>query len=226
MKVTGVIQCRMTSSRLPGKALMDLAGLPVLRWVVERARLASGLDALVLATSDGPEDDPLAEAGRELGVDVVRGSLDNLPSRYLLALERHPADAVVRITADNPLTCPELVDAAVQWYGEQELDWCYNGAAPVGMGVDVFAAEHVRTLACGAVEPRHLEHMVTWFLDNHLSRRIGCPPLDVVLRRPEVRVTLDTADDLRVLQDVFSRLDDPLRAGVIDVIRASDEAER
>lgn len=224
MKALGVVQCRLSSTRLPGKALLELAGRPVLEWVLLRAQRAERLDRVVLAITDRAADDPLQALGERLGVPVVRGAVENLPARYCLALDRHPADVVVRITADNPLTSPDLVDAAVDWLAAQNLDWCYSGDVPLGTGADAFLAETPRRLAREATDPGHLEHIVTWFLDNHLRCRLGCPPLSRALRRPDLRLTLDTPDDLARLRTLFGLLPDPLGAGLEEIIATCDAA--
>src|SRR5699024_5456219 len=112
------------SSRLPGKVLRPLAGRPVLAWMVRAARAAEGVDEVVVATSTAPGDDAVAELGEELGVRVVRGSEDDVLSRFVLAAETTAADAVVRLTADCPLADPALISAVVGlWRADRSLDY-------------------------------------------------------------------------------------------------------
>lgn len=79
--------------------------------MVRAARAASGVEDVVVATSTAPGDDAVAELGEELGVQVVRGSEDDVLSRFVLALEETGADAVVRLTADCPLADPSLISS-------------------------------------------------------------------------------------------------------------------
>ena len=90
MRIVVVIQARMGSTRLPGKVLQDLGGLPVLTWVVRACRAASRVDDVVIATSDDGRDDPVAEHAASLGVAVVRGSEDDVLSRYPRAGSARP----------------------------------------------------------------------------------------------------------------------------------------
>lgn len=221
--VLGVIQCRMSSTRLPGKAAMGLAGRTVLDWVCRRSLRCERIDRLVLATSAKASDDPVAEAGRGLGLEVVRGSESDVLARYVQAMDLHPSRAVVRITADNPLTDPATVDSQVDYFFDQELDYGYTARGPYGACADVFRADLLARAARVSNEPRHHEHINTFFLDNHLAFRLSSMPLPRPLQRPEVRVTLDTAQDLARLRAMFELLGDPLAAGLAEIIAAHDQ---
>ena len=98
LRVVAVVQARLGSTRLPGKALLDLAGRPMLAHVLERAAAVPGIDQVVLATTVSPEDAALAELARAAGIACVRGGVDDVLDRFHAALAAHPADAVVRIT--------------------------------------------------------------------------------------------------------------------------------
>src|SRR5215218_1621886 len=112
-KIVAVLQARFTSSRLPGKVLQPILGTPMLFRQIERIRRAGELDGLVVATSTDPSDDPLAEQCRAHGVEVSRGSLDDVLSRIIDAAGPHQPDAVVRLTGDCPLTDWTVIDACV-----------------------------------------------------------------------------------------------------------------
>ena len=116
----------MSSNRLPGKVLEDLGGATVLRRVLDRLGRAEELDGVVLATSTDPSDDPVAAAGAEAGVSVVRGPLTDVLERYRLAAAEHPCDAVVRITADCPFIDPEVVDLVVARWRGGDADYVAN----------------------------------------------------------------------------------------------------
>ncbi|HHQ47945.1 MAG TPA: acylneuraminate cytidylyltransferase, partial [Acidobacteria bacterium] len=113
-RVVAVLQARMGSTRLPGKVLMDLAGRPVLGWAVERLRRAGTLDELVVATSDRDGDDPIVVFCERMDVPCYRGSEDDVLDRYYRAARRYHADVVVRVTGDDPLIDPGVVDQVVR----------------------------------------------------------------------------------------------------------------
>src|SRR5690349_2894773 len=104
----------MTSTRLPGKVLMDLAGRPVLARVVQRLRACERVDEICLAITRNSADDPLEEFARKQKIAVVRGSEQDVLSRYVLAARSTGADAVVRITSDCPLLDPEVTDEVIR----------------------------------------------------------------------------------------------------------------
>lgn len=112
-RTVAIIQARMASSRLPGKVLMDLAGTPMLGRVVERTRQARSTDAVVVATTDEPSDDPIVEYCEASHIDVIRGSHFDVLDRYYAAAQARQAGIIIRITADCPLIDPGLIDNTV-----------------------------------------------------------------------------------------------------------------
>lgn len=222
MDTLGIIQCRTSSSRLPGKAGEDLSGRPVIEWVIGRARRAGKLDKLVVATSDGAEDDWLRQKAESHGLEVIRGSQDDVLSRYVAALERFPARAVVRITGDNPLTDPGLIDGLVDHFNAERPDYAYVAGAPRGATTDIFDSDKLVDVADTTSSPHQREHINAAFLENYLAYRITSFLPAAAVRRPDVRITLDDKDDLARLGEIFKRLKDPLSAGLEEIITAYD----
>ncbi|MFM8375015.1 MAG: cytidylyltransferase domain-containing protein, partial [Phenylobacterium sp.] len=101
---TAILQARMSSSRLPGKVLKPLLGQPMILRQVERLRRCRELDRIVVATSLDPSDDILAETLAEAGLETVRGPLDDVLGRFVLAADQLGLEGdIVRLTADCPL---------------------------------------------------------------------------------------------------------------------------
>ena len=115
-RTIAIVQARMGSSRLPGKMMMDLAGEPLLHWVLSRVKKAKLLDSIILATSDGAIDDQLVELAQKLNVPVFRGSETDVLGRFLEAANVSKADHVVRVCGDNPLIAPEEIDRLVEFF--------------------------------------------------------------------------------------------------------------
>jgi spore coat polysaccharide biosynthesis protein SpsF len=113
MNIVAIIQARMTSTRLPGKVLLGIAGQPMLAHVVERTRLAHTIDQVVVATTVDPSDDPIEALCQERAYLYYRGSLYDVLDRYYQTARTYNADVVVRITADCPLIDPGVVDKTV-----------------------------------------------------------------------------------------------------------------
>ena len=113
MNKVAIIQARMSSSRLPGKVMLDIAGKPMLQHVVERAKHASLVDQVVLATTTDPSDDLLEQYCQKNGISCYRGSLPDVLDRFYQAAMQFQADVIIRLTADCPLLDPELIDRTV-----------------------------------------------------------------------------------------------------------------
>src|SRR5262245_121463 len=116
MKTVAIIQARMSSTRLPAKVLLDLAGKPMLERQIERLRRCRTFDELLLATTTHEEDNPIVAIAERLGLRVYRGSLDDVLDRYYQAAKWTGAGVVVRITADCPMIDPVICDQTVELY--------------------------------------------------------------------------------------------------------------
>ena len=112
-QVSVILQARTGSRRLPGKVLLDLAGRPMLAFLVERLNRCDLIDRIILATTELPEDDGLVELGASLGLTVVRGSQNDVLARFMLALQHTDAPVLVRITGDCPFVDPGLLDEMI-----------------------------------------------------------------------------------------------------------------
>jgi spore coat polysaccharide biosynthesis protein SpsF len=177
--------------------------------VVRAARASAALDAVVVATSTDPGDDPVAERAAALGVEVVRGPEQDVLARFVLALDQHPADAVVRLTADCPLLDPALIAAVVNtWRAEPELDYVsttLRRTLPRGLDVELARAGALRALAATATghDRVHVTSGLYAAPDRYRLRGITVePPAD------DLRVTLDTAEDAAALDLLVSLLDE------------------
>ena len=207
MSVACVVQARMGSSRLPGKVLQDLGGRPMLTFLLERlARLEA--DHLVVATSELAGDDAVAEVAAASGATVVRGSEDDVLGRFLAALDRCPADVVVRITADCPLTDPDLIAAGVRRHLATGADYTSNTLIrtfPDGLDVEVVAASALRAAGTASVDPVEREH-VTPFVYRR-PERFGLAAFRSGELLGAERWTVDDRADLDTVRDFVSRLD-------------------
>ena len=205
MRVIVVVQARMGSTRLPGKVLEDLGGLSVLTWVVRACRAARLVDDVVVATSTLPGDDAVADLARELGAPVVRGSEDDVLSRYVQALDEQPADALVRITADCPFTDPAVIDTVVgAWLADPTLDYVSTVVVrtlPHGLDVELVTAEALRRVAATATD-HHRIHVTSgiYTAPDEFAVMGLCFAPDTT----DLRITLDTPQDLEALRAIVA----------------------
>ena len=149
-RVVGILQARVSSTRLPGKVLKPILGRPMLARQIERLKRCRALDKLVVATSHGVDDDPLARLCQDEGLSCYRGSLDDVLDRYYQCALLNEADHVARLTGDCPLADPALIDSLVEFYLESGADYASNCRPPtLPDGLD---AELIRFDAPAAAE--------------------------------------------------------------------------
>ncbi|MQA02887.1 MAG: NTP transferase domain-containing protein [Streptosporangiales bacterium] len=207
--VVGVLQARMGSTRLPGKVLHPLAGRSVLGWVVRAVRVADCLDELIVATTTDSDDAPIVAECERLGVAVARGDADDVLGRFLTATENLKPDAIARFTADCPLLDPTLVAASVaSWRAAPWLDYVSTAmprCVPRGMDVEVVRGEALRELD-GIAEAHHRTHVTSGIYTN--PGRYQLLGLGIQPNAADLRVTLDTTDDLAMLEAMVAELGD------------------
>ena len=223
MRINAVIQARAGSTRLPGKVLEDLGGRPVLEWVVRAAQAATRVDEVIVATSTVAGDDAVADLATSLGVPVVRGSEDDVLSRFVAALDAHPADAVVRLTADCPLLDPTLIDAvAGAWAAAPVHDYVSTvlvRCLPRGLDVELVSAQALRAVDRMATGHDRVHVTSALYADPTAYRLLG---LCVTPAADDLRVTLDTPEDLVLLRALVAVLPDapPPWRDVVATLRA------
>lgn len=224
-KVIAIIQARLGSTRLPRKMLLSLHGHPLIEWVVRRVVRAGKLDAVVLAIPDNPENDMLEMEAKRLGVACFRGSEEDVLHRFAQAAERHEATHVVRVCADNPLICPELIDELVDFYFSAPCDYAYNhipdgNSFPDGLGAEIVSAELLKRLDEVVVSSEHREHCLSHIHANPAQFvRKTYNPSDSELAKPELRFDVDTYEDFQFLAGkVFD-----MQVSAKDLIRIFEE---
>ncbi|MGZ8351049.1 MAG: cytidylyltransferase domain-containing protein, partial [Allosphingosinicella sp.] len=135
-KVVASIEARMTSTRLPGKVLMECLDRPMLELMVERVRQSATVDEIVIATTVNATDDPIAVLAQRLGVGLYRGSEHDVVQRVTEAHRAAASDLVVQLTGDCPLIDPDVIDQLVRLYAANRFDYASNVVTrsyPIGM---------------------------------------------------------------------------------------------
>ena len=211
----------MGSTRLPGKVLRPLGPRPVLDWVVRAARHATTVDDVIVATTHKSEDDAIVDHAAQVGVAVHRGPIDDVLTRFSGAVAQTGADSIVRLTADCPLVDPNLIDAVVYTRRSTAADYASTitpRCLPRGLDVEVISAA---TLA-------RLEAIATGVHRVHVTSLIHSEPDDFQIvgvtvhpAADDLRVTLDTVDDARLLDELVRRLGDdvPRWRDVVSILR-------
>jgi spore coat polysaccharide biosynthesis protein SpsF len=206
MKVLGLIQARMGSSRLPGKVLMPLAGEPMLARVVERLRRATRLDEVVVATTVEPADEAVAQLCQARGWPCFRGSQDDVLDRFYRAGREHGADVIVRVTADCPLIEPAVVDRVVQAYLDaKDADLVSNvwprRTFPRGLDTEVVRWAALERAWREDDNPAWREHVTAFIYRRPDLFRVA--NVENAQDFSAGRWTVDTADDLALVRAVY-----------------------
>ncbi|MBM7866721.1 NTP transferase domain-containing protein [Heliobacterium gestii] len=199
-----IVQARMGSSRLPGKVLMPLAGMPLLWHVLERLKRVREADVLCLATSRGRIDDPVADLARSAGAYVFRGDEADVLSRYALCAREVDAATVVRITADCPLIDPDIVAAVMTTYAEAETDYMTVDQCPRGLDTEVFSREALEQAFAEALYPAAREH-VTFHLYHSGRFDVQRHLAPEAYRRPQYRLCVDERKDFQLMEEIYRR---------------------
>ena len=223
-RVIAIIQGRMSSSRLPGKILLDIAGQPMLSRVFTRASRSAAVAETIFATTTDASDDPVAEYCEFSGIPFTRGSLYDVLDRYYQAARHAEADVVVRITADCPVIDPVLVDEVVNFLLENEFDFACNRLPPpwhrtypIGLDTEVCTFTALEKAWKEAQEAQHREHAMPYMYEGvklsteNRKLETGTSPrgFKVALLHHttdfgEYRWTVDTAEDLEFVRQIYS----------------------
>lgn len=212
MRVGAIAHARMSSSRLPGKVLRPLAGRPALALLLDRLALAREPDVVAVATSDRPEDDPIAELCAARGTPCHRGPLDDVAARMLGAAEALGFDAFVRVNGDSPLIDPALVDRAIRLLHARGCDLVTNvfpRSFPVGQSVEAIRVEAMRTAVAEMTDPAYREHVTQWFYAHPERVRIESFTSDDG-DFSEMVLALDTPEDAAAVEAVVARMERPV----------------
>lgn len=212
-----VLQARTNSSRLPGKVLLYMFGMPIV--VLAAKRAGNTGRSVIVATSDQKTDDALAQVLTKFNVSCFRGNLDNTLSRIVLALENYPDDTkVFRLTADNVIPDGALLDEIERDFVEQNMDYlCCNGeqsGLPYGISVELTKLKHLRDALIETSDPFDLEHVTPFirrrFGENYFTKYKG-------LSLGHYRCTVDCLDDYLVIQELFKNIDDPISESALSL---------
>lgn len=227
MRVVAIIQSRMSSRRLPGKNLRPIAGRPMLGRLVDRLKRARTLDAICLATSVDPSDDPLREFADAEGILCHRGSLEDVLDRVLGAARAVDAELLVEVTGDCPLIDPGIIDAAVERFLRGGVDYLINVldrlSFPIGFDVQIYRRELLEEVARSTQDPYDRVN-VTPYIYRHGEKyqvvNLLAPP---ALDRPRYRLCVDYAEDFEVISQIYAHLLPPREDfTAFDIVRFLD----
>jgi spore coat polysaccharide biosynthesis protein SpsF len=208
MSVGILITVRLKSTRLPRKALRELCGRPLISHLIDRLRLSTHAEHLVLCTSDDPQDDPLIDIARASGIAHFRGHPDDVLQRLTDAATAFDFDTVVSCTGDNPFVDPIWADRLVEFHRQQGADHCRLDGLPWG----TFCYTLQRTAmqrACAMKAETDTEVWGGYFTETGDFTVRTLDVNDETVRRPHYRLTVDTPDDFAMIDTIFNALYTP-----------------
>ena len=205
--ILAVLQARVSSSRLPGKVLMPILGVAMILRQIERLRRSRRIEHLVLATSTDANDDPLVEVATKAGLEVSRGSLDDVLDRFVQAALPHRPDWVVRLTGDCPLADPDVIDHVIAATLAADVDYGSNTLRPTypdGLDVEVIRYDVLRTLAGEPRSKAEREHVTLSIYRQPERFRL----LNVTQERDlsALRWTVDERQDFALVERIYREL--------------------
>lgn len=207
MKVLGILQARMSSTRLPGKILLPVLEKPILFRQIERLKRCQKLDHLIVATSISESDDVLEEACNDWGIELFRGSLNDVLDRFVRAARQYEPEIIVRLTGDCPLTDPLIVDEVIEYFNNNDFDYvsnCNPPTFPDGLDVEVVKYSSLLEAWKDAKSPSDREH-VTPFIRNS-SDRFTVGNYESSVDYSKYRWTVDEPDDYEFTKQIYSAL--------------------
>jgi spore coat polysaccharide biosynthesis protein SpsF len=203
-----IIQVRMSSSRLPGKALLPVLGRPLLSWVISRVKLARTLDRIVVATTLEADDDRIVGLCRQEEVECFRGSKDDVVDRFYRCAVRYSPAGILRITADCPLIDPEIIDMVVGKFlstgGSLDLVSNDGDSYPDGLDAGIYSFRALERIHREAYLPSDREHITPYIWSHPELFSVEVLPCSENLSH--FRLTVDYEEDLDLVRKVYAAL--------------------
>jgi len=205
MKITAIVQARMGSTRLPGKVMKSIAGIPIIELLLLRLSKAKLLDSIIVAIPEGPENKILADHLDHIGFQYIYGNERDVLSRFYLAAKKFDSDVIVRITGDCPLVDPCLVDKVIRNFISSGKDYVSNASPPTypdGLDVEVFSRKALNISYSRAQDIGDREHVTPYI---RRSPEFSRGNIEHNRDFSKLRWTLDEPEDFELIEKIFSR---------------------
>jgi len=204
-----IIQARTGSTRLPNKMLLPLCGKTVLEQFLLRVRRITKIQATVVATTDNSRDDVVVEIARRMGLEVFRGSEDDVLDRFVQAARVHGLDVIVRVTPDDPLMDPTVTDRVIEFFEQADpaLDLACNNVVPTfpyGIDCEVIRFSALEQAWKETSDPFLREHVSPYIRRHPETFRVG--GIESPRNLSHYRWTLDYEQDFKVITAIYESL--------------------
>jgi spore coat polysaccharide biosynthesis protein SpsF len=220
--IAAIIQARMGSTRLPGKVLMEVDGVPLLEYQIDRIKQSKMLNKIIVATSILEQDDKIADFCDSHDILCFRGSENDVLERYYDCAKQYKVETVVRLTADCPLIDPQVIDQTIMLFQKESVDYCGNTVPPEkskypdGSDVEVFSFQALKKAHDEARSAPDREHVTFYFWKYDYAFTTAL--LSRVEDWSKYRITVDYPEDLEVVRFVLRQLKREQRFGSLEEI--------
>lgn len=205
MRIGILIAVRMKSTRLPRKALAMIEGQTLIEHLIDRVKTAEEVDEVILCTSTHKEDEILTKYADKKGIKWFRGEEDDVLKRFIDCADGEKLDIIVRVTGDNPLTDPVVIDGLIRSHIEKKADYSVMEGLPMGITGEVVSVSALKKVHELAKDPENTEYMTNYLRDpKHL--KLNIMQADEGIRRPEYRLTVDTQKDIELIRKIYNVL--------------------
>ena len=210
--IVAIIQARMGSTRLPGKVLKKINGIPMIKYQVERVEKSKLIDKVIIATSRSQKDDQIVSFCELNNISFYRGSESDVLSRYYFAAKEYKADTIVRLTADCPLIDPIVIDNTVNLFNESKVDYASNTTPPEtshfpdGSDVEVVSIQALERANNEATREADREHVTFYFWKHAEKNGFQTNQLSNTENWSKFRFTVDYTEDFEVVRRIVSEL--------------------
>lgn len=203
-----IVQARMGSSRLPGKVMRKIDKQnTVLDYVIKQLKSANKIKKILVATTDLAEDDVIYDYSTSRNIECYRGSSEDVLDRYYQCAKKFSVDTIIRITADNPLIDPNVVDLVVDEYEKHSCDFATNTIRrtfPYGTEVEVFSLDVLEIAWNKAKKPSEREHVTPFIRDPRNGFKLFS--IEQQDNFSHIRYTVDKIEDLNVVKEIVKNV--------------------
>jgi len=202
---TAILQVRLGSTRLPGKALLPILEKPMVWYTIQSLKISPAVERIVLAIPDNPKDEPLVKLARECDVNWIRGSEDNVLQRFYQAALKFKDDYYFRCTGDNPIIDVENPKRTLSHLKAHNLHYVVENGLPKGSVVEGFTFNALEKAYREGKSPEDIEH-VTWYIKKSGRFNIAFikPPQELIW--PQLRLTVDYPEDFQRIKYIIQHL--------------------
>lgn len=209
MKILCLLQARMDSSRFPGKTMKPILGKPMIQYILDSLSFSKMIDEIVVVTSMNSKDDVLVKYLEKNNWKYFRGDEKDVLKRYSDATRKFDGDYIVRVTADNPLLDPTIIDRVILTTTKNKDDYGSNNLTksyPYGYTVEVISKNTLEEIEKKASNSADREHVTLFIHKNKEKFKVSSIQAPAELSHPDWRLTVDTAEDYELINKIFENL--------------------